>query len=145
MAGSWSIRVIITLIMLELIAKVEVLHMNELPLTKSLGFDMRGNIKKTLEDAQLNRELTGLYQDVIKLSEESYKSSEREENRLRRIIGGDEFDLLEDGLSRHRRGRSSVKSAALQRRIRSQAIRREKLNSQGLRNHVTHTKLSVTD
>ncbi|XP_052752120.1 uncharacterized protein LOC113513214 isoform X2 [Galleria mellonella] len=126
-------------------ANVEVAHTDELPLTKSLGYVMRGNLQKTLQDARLNQELTDLYQEMIRVSEESHKPSEIEDNRLRRVIEDEQLDSLKDAMTRRRRSRSSLGTVALQRRVRSQATRRDKLNSQSLRSHVEHTRLSVSD
>ncbi|CAF4884339.1 unnamed protein product [Pieris macdunnoughi] len=97
---------------------------DEVPLSKSLGFSGK-RLGRTLDDAHLGKEFNDLYQEMMKASHEVEKHDVHDLTRLK-------------GLADRRR--SIMASPAGKRRARSQAIRREKLNSQSLRSHFEHSR-----
>ncbi|XP_045517903.1 uncharacterized protein LOC123710192 [Pieris brassicae] len=101
--------------------------MDEVPLSKSLGFSGK-RLGRTLDDVHLGKEFNDLYQEMMKASQEVEKHDVDEYSDLTRLKG------LAD------RRRSIMASPAGKRRARSQAIRREKLNSQSLRSHLEHSR-----
>ncbi|XP_053617187.1 uncharacterized protein LOC128679160 [Plodia interpunctella] len=111
----------------------------EIPLTKSLAIstNFTDGMKK---DVNLDRNFVELYREMMKISKnvEEMLGSE-EEKRLKRIVGEDNLMLLKEGSLTRRRG-LLLRSTTQQRRQQNKALRREKLNGQGLRNHMQHVK-----
>ncbi|KAL0818213.1 hypothetical protein ABMA28_008717 [Loxostege sticticalis] len=95
--------------------------------------------KRTLDDIRTHRQYQDMYQEMLRVTHESKEASDEDESRLRRIVGEDNFKVFQGGVGR-RRGGGQLRSAVGRRRARSQALRREKLNSQSLRSHMQHTK-----
>ncbi|CAG5024355.1 unnamed protein product [Parnassius apollo] len=115
--------------------------MNDFPLTKSLGFSLENKLGKKLEDAMFNQGYMEQYQEVVRASRESFESFEGDKERRRRR-GKDASELSNDGPVERRRSAGRLRSDVGRRRSRSQALRRDKLNSQSLRSHLEHSKQS---
>ncbi|KAG6464175.1 hypothetical protein O3G_MSEX014334 [Manduca sexta] len=109
--------------------------MDDIPLTKSLGYSLDKNFGKTLRDSRLSQEYIEQYQEMLKVSQESIESISNEHTKFRREGDGN-FEL---GIKR-RRSAFRLRSPAVRRRARSQAARREKLNSQSLLSHRQHSR-----
>ncbi|XP_072934496.1 uncharacterized protein [Epargyreus clarus] len=103
--------------------------MVDFPLTKSLGYTIGKSSRNTLEDARLNLEYIEQYQEVLQASQESFER-----------VNGEDRGNRKDG--RRQRHAYQVYSPVGKRRARSEALRREKLNSQSLRSHLQHTRQS---
>ncbi|XP_034827820.1 uncharacterized protein [Maniola hyperantus] len=104
-------------------------EMTEIPLSRSLGF------QKTLDDARVGEEYMALYNEMLKASQDTAGQ-----------FGDDDVGFSTDltrlkGISDRRRS-SRMSSPVKSRRARSQALRREKLNSQSLRSHMEHSRHS---
>ncbi|XP_022831586.1 uncharacterized protein LOC111360027 isoform X1 [Spodoptera litura] len=121
--------------------------MEDPPLTRSLGFAIRKRFDKTLEDARLNQEYMYRYQEMLKASQESFENFEsRDERRLRRVVGDHNYQVMrEAGVLDRRRNAPRFQSAIGRRRARTQALRRQKLNSQSLRSHLQHSRQTTSD
>ncbi|KAJ0173033.1 hypothetical protein K1T71_011209 [Dendrolimus kikuchii] len=117
-------------------------ELEEFPLTKSLGYSINKNldqIKKMMGNDRLNQEYAEQYFDMMRISRETFeKFDDEEETRPKRA--GSNTLIAKHGIPDRRRSASHFPSAAGQRRQRSQATRREKLKSQGLKSHLLHTK-----
>ncbi|CAH2093815.1 unnamed protein product [Euphydryas editha] len=105
---------------------------DKLPLSKSLGFSIRKNFGQILKESRLGHDYLELYNEMMKSSQESTG------------IEDDETDIVSD-LTRlkriaDRRRYARRQSSVGRRRARSQALRREKLNSQSLRSHREHSR-----
>ncbi|XP_028172900.1 uncharacterized protein LOC114361884 [Ostrinia furnacalis] len=100
--------------------------------------------KRTLDDVHSHRHHQDMYQEMMRVIHESKELPDEDDTRLRRIVGEDNFKFFQGGVGR-RRGGGQLRSAVGRRRARSQALRREKLNSQGLRSHMLHTRQAYDD
>ncbi|XP_049879343.1 uncharacterized protein LOC126376171, partial [Pectinophora gossypiella] len=115
---------------------------DEIPLSKSLGYSLKRS--RTLEDPELSREYLDLYQEMLKASRESYEKVDQEEAKLETIVGWEKANLMKRGLI-DRRSVNRMRSPVGRRRVRSQATRRERLNSQSLRSHQHHIRHAGQD
>ncbi|KAJ8711350.1 hypothetical protein PYW07_008592 [Mythimna separata] len=105
-----------------------------------------GKFGKTLEDAHLNQEYMYQYQEMLKASQESFESfARRDERRLRRVVGDNYDGTKNGGVLDRRRNAPRFQSPVGRRRARTQALRRQKLNSQSLRSHMQHSRQTTTD
>ncbi|XP_013146131.1 PREDICTED: uncharacterized protein LOC106109259 isoform X1 [Papilio polytes] len=123
-------------------SKLKDLNMNDYPLTKSLGFSLDSKLGKKLEDAMFSQGYMEQYQDVMRASRESFESFERDKERRRRR-GKSSTEIDREGIVERRRGAGRLRSEVGRRRARSQALRRDKLNTQSLRSHLEHSKQST--
>ncbi|KAJ8713008.1 hypothetical protein PYW08_008312 [Mythimna loreyi] len=144
MAEVWTVFVVLFTV-IEKIRPEDMLA--DPPLTKSLGFAIRKKFGKTLEDARLNQEYMYQYHEMLKASQESFESfASRDERRLRRVVGDHNYEVMrEGGVLDRRRNAPRFQSPVGRRRARTQALRRQKLNSQSLRSHLQHSRLTTPD
>ncbi|XP_049699324.1 uncharacterized protein LOC110370951 isoform X2 [Helicoverpa armigera] len=148
MADIWTILVI-------LFALIETVRLDssflddvleDPPLTRSLGFAIRKRFDKTLDDARLNQEYMYRYNEMLKASQESFESfASRDERRLRRVVGDHNYEIMREGVLDRRRNAPRFQSPVGRRRARTQALRRQKLNSQSLRSHLQHSRQTTAD
>ncbi|CAH2051804.1 unnamed protein product, partial [Iphiclides podalirius] len=112
---------------------------DDFPLTRSLGFSLDSKAGKKLEDAMFSQGYLEQYHEVMRASRESFESFERDKERRRRR-GKSAPDPDREGIVERRRGAGRLHSEFGRRRARSQALRRDKLNSQSLKSHLEHSK-----
>ncbi|XP_045771261.1 uncharacterized protein LOC123871463 [Maniola jurtina] len=102
--------------------------MTEMPLSRSLGF------QRNLDDARVGEEYMALY--------EKLKANQATAGQFGDHNVGFGTDLTRlKGISDRRRS-TRMSSPMKSRRARSQALRREKLNTQSLRSHIEHSRHS---
>ncbi|VVC93051.1 unnamed protein product [Leptidea sinapis] len=99
-------------------------------LTKSLGINVT-RIQRNLEDAKFREQYLDLYKEMLKAGQELEDTPGR--------ISDIDPSMIK-GIANRRRAVSA--SPVGNRRARSQALRREKLNSQSMRSHQVHSRLA---
>ncbi|XP_030037353.2 uncharacterized protein LOC115452879 isoform X1 [Manduca sexta] len=73
--------------------------MDDIPLTKSLGYSLDKNFGKTLRDSRLSQEYIEQYQEMLKVSQESIESISNEHTKFRREGDGN-FELVPSAFGR---------------------------------------------
>ncbi|XP_045453849.1 uncharacterized protein LOC123663195 isoform X2 [Melitaea cinxia] len=136
MGAVWVVLVIIFTVLENVISeKMSLDEFDKIPLSKSLGFSTRKNFGQILKEAKFGHDYVELYNEMMKSSQESSGLED---------IAEDDSDIASD-LTRLKRitdnrRHARMKSSVGRRRARSQALRREKLNSQSLRSHREHSR-----
>ncbi|RVE49387.1 hypothetical protein evm_006002 [Chilo suppressalis] len=95
---------------------------------------------KTLVDFTRNHDYQEIYKEMLRISQDSNDVNGDENSSLRNFVGEDKHVVFKDGNVNRRQGGHLRRSMLGRRRARSQALRREKLNSQSLRSHLQHTR-----
>ncbi|XP_039752082.1 uncharacterized protein LOC120627990 isoform X1 [Pararge aegeria] len=104
-----------------------------------MSTEEKPRMMETLDDARMGGEQIALYKEMLKASQDAVGKLEIAEA----FDSGTDMARLK-GLADGRRS-SRTSSLVLSRRVRSQALRRDKLNSQGLRSHIQHSRHSATN
>ncbi|KAL4711930.1 hypothetical protein ACJJTC_006099 [Scirpophaga incertulas] len=91
-----------------------------------------------------NKEYRDLYKEMMKSYQESMEEMSNDGSELRKIFEENNREIFRRGNPRDLRS-SKLLSSAERRRVRSQALRREKLQSQSLHSHFEHMRLSKDD
>ncbi|XP_046964085.1 uncharacterized protein LOC124532985 [Vanessa cardui] len=132
----WTVVILLITVLENVISdKMAETIFDKLPLSKSLGFSIRENFGK-VKDTPIRSEHLEPYNDILKASTEFAELHDDDNigtdlTRLKRIAD--------------RRRPLRLQSSFGRRRARSQALRRQKLNSQSLRSHREHSKHSSSE
>ncbi|XP_062528963.1 uncharacterized protein LOC101740418 isoform X2 [Bombyx mori] len=120
--------------------------LEEIPLSKSLGYSIRKKLTGSLEDDRLNKEFMEQYQEMLKASQESLGTIDALTRNMRGVVDDEDINVLKSAeQADHRRRAPEIQSEFRKRHARSQAIRKKKLSVQSLKNHVQHSKKHSLD